>query len=92
MIVKLKTHFVCFDVLFRPCLDSAMAGLRGRTDETLDMPVHGIAYLLSPSDFVKMIVSEWCVVEFKRCFWNLANLSTQCGRRQPDLGSSRRNN
>lgn len=55
-VVKIDTHCLCFNVLFVPYLDPAMAGLAKRREG--EVAVHGVAYLLSDDDFVRMIVSE----------------------------------
>jgi hypothetical protein len=64
-VVRIDNHSLCFNVLFLPYSDPAMAGLRVRKwdEPRLDMPVHGVAYLLKKHDFVKMIVSEGYVLK-----------------------------
>ena len=52
----LPDYELCFNVLFMPYTEPAMAGVRKRTNNNL--PVYGVQYLLSRNDFRKMVVSE----------------------------------
>lgn len=53
-LVKLQT--LCFNIMGVPYTDPAMGGLRPAEEQ--DIPVYGIAYLLSPDDMRKVIISE----------------------------------
>ncbi|KAF2711264.1 hypothetical protein K504DRAFT_465034 [Pleomassaria siparia CBS 279.74] len=66
-IVRIDKLRLCFNVLFLPYSEPAMAGLQSRTEEDcmLYMPVHGVAYLLRDQDFVKLVISEGAGVAYK---------------------------
>ena len=57
-VAVVKTHTLCFNIMGVPYTDPAMGGLRPA--EQQDLPVYGVAYLLSSNDMKQMIVSEGC--------------------------------
>ncbi|EPE30770.1 hypothetical protein GLAREA_03737 [Glarea lozoyensis ATCC 20868] len=59
----LPDYELCFNVLFMPYTEPAMAGLRKRVGSIL--PVHGVNYLLSREDFRKIVLSEGSGVAYK---------------------------
>ena len=55
-VAYIKTHTLCFNIMGMPYSDPAMGGIReARAD---DLPVYGVAYLLTPEDMRQVIVSE----------------------------------
>ncbi|KAL4949381.1 hypothetical protein BDW69DRAFT_188379 [Aspergillus filifer] len=52
----IATHTLCFNVMGVPYTDPAMGGIR--LAKAGDVPVHGVAYLLTPDDMRRVIVSE----------------------------------
>lgn len=57
-VASIKSHTLCFNVMGVPYTDPAMGGIRGKGTE--DLPVYGVAYLLTPQDMQQVIVSEGC--------------------------------
>ncbi|KAJ5894542.1 hypothetical protein N7495_006233 [Penicillium taxi] len=55
-VAVVKTHTLCFNIMGVPYTDPAMGGLCSA--ENQDLPVYGIAYLLSPDEMKKVIISE----------------------------------
>ncbi|TVY85173.1 Gamma-glutamyl cyclotransferase, partial [Lachnellula suecica] len=59
----LPGYALCFNILFMPYSEPAMAGLKicGKDDE----PVYGVQYLLSRADFLKLVASEGAGVAYR---------------------------
>lgn len=55
-VAVIRTHTLCFNVMGVPYTDPAMGGLRPAEEQ--DLPVHGVAYLLSSEDMTRMTISE----------------------------------
>ncbi|KAF3389008.1 hypothetical protein F1880_003269 [Penicillium rolfsii] len=52
----IATHALCFNVMGVPYTDPAMGGIRLAKEG--DIPVHGVAYLLTLEDLQRVIISE----------------------------------
>jgi hypothetical protein len=58
-VATIQTHTLCFNVMGVPYTDPAMGGLRLIEGQDLqDLPVYGIAYLLTPKDMRRVIITE----------------------------------
>lgn len=57
-VAVIKTHTLCYNIMGVPYTDPAMGGLRPAEEQ--DLPVYGVAYLLSSEDMKQMVVSEGC--------------------------------
>ena len=55
-VALVKTQTLCFNIMGVPYTDPAMGGLRPA--EKHDIPVYGMAYLLSADDMRQVIISE----------------------------------
>lgn len=62
-VVFLPDYSLCFNVLFLPYSDPAMAGLKRKGQD--GQAVYGVAYLLDPDDFLKIIVTEGAGVAYR---------------------------
>ncbi|KAJ5212194.1 uncharacterized protein N7498_003840 [Penicillium cinerascens] len=62
-VAVIKTHTLCFNIMGVPYTDPAMGGLRPAEEQ--DLPVYGVAYLLSSEDMRQMIVSEGGGIAYK---------------------------
>ncbi|KAJ5348115.1 uncharacterized protein N7506_001368 [Penicillium brevicompactum] len=62
-VASIKSHTLCFNVMGVPYTDPAMGGIRGKGTE--DLPVYGVAYLLTPQDMHQVIVSEGGGIAYK---------------------------
>ncbi|KAJ5797256.1 uncharacterized protein N7518_005796 [Penicillium psychrosexuale] len=62
-VALVKTQTLCFNIMGVPYTDPAMGGLRPAEEQ--DIPVYGIAYLLSPDDMRKVIISEGGGIAYK---------------------------
>jgi hypothetical protein len=63
-VVRLPGYALCFNVLFMPYSEPAMAGLRKRGPNDTCLPVFGVAYLLSHADFVRVVLTEGAGVAY----------------------------
>ncbi|ORY13902.1 hypothetical protein BCR34DRAFT_480235 [Clohesyomyces aquaticus] len=93
-IVSLPGYALCFNILFLPYSEPAMAGIRKRKDD--EHPVFGVAYLLSASDLIKIVVTEgagvaYSVIEVEGRTINgdLLKVSTLTARRETSFSLSR---
>lgn len=59
-VAMIESHTLCFDVMGVPYTDPAMGGIRLANIQ--EIPVYGVAYLLTPDDMRRVIVSEGYVV------------------------------
>ncbi|KAF2877968.1 hypothetical protein BDV95DRAFT_480528 [Massariosphaeria phaeospora] len=64
-VVRLPGYSLCFNVLFLPYSEPAMAGLQARVQHDRCQPVFGVAYLLSEADFLKVLVTEGAGVAYR---------------------------
>lgn len=55
-VAYIKTHTLCFNIMGMPYRDPAMGGIREA--KAGDLPVYGVAYLLTPEDMRQVVVSE----------------------------------
>lgn len=62
-VAYIPSHALCFNVLGIPYVDPGNGGIRPLCPETTDPTacVHGVAYLLTPDDLKKVVLSEGCV-------------------------------
>ncbi|KID94789.1 Glik, partial [Metarhizium majus ARSEF 297] len=65
-VAYMPSHALCFNVLGIPYVDPGNGGIRPLCPETTDPTacVHGVAYLLTPDDLKKVVLSEGCVRAF----------------------------
>lgn len=60
-VATIQTHTLCFNVMGMPYTDPGMGGLRLIEDQNLqEVPVCGVAYLLTSEDMQRVIVTEGC--------------------------------
>lgn len=92
--VFLPHYSLCFNVLFLPYSEPAMAGLKDRDEG--DQPVFGVAYLLTASDLLKIVVTEGAGVaysifeaEAKTLNGNSLRVSTLIARRERSFSELR---
>ncbi|KID73837.1 Glik, partial [Metarhizium brunneum ARSEF 3297] len=59
-VAYIPSHALCFNVLGIPYVDPGNGGIRPLCPETTDPTacVHGVAYLLTPEDLKKVVLSE----------------------------------
>ncbi|KAJ6107434.1 hypothetical protein N7523_008757 [Penicillium sp. IBT 18751x] len=62
-VARIETHSLSFNIMGVPYTDPAMGGLR--MAEKQDLPAYGVAYLLSPDDMKRVIVSEGGGIAYK---------------------------
>ncbi|RFU32844.1 hypothetical protein B7463_g3506, partial [Scytalidium lignicola] len=62
-IAAIQTHTLCFNVMGVPYTDPAMGGIR--LIEPRDVPLYGIAYLLTPEDMRRVIITEGGGIAYK---------------------------
>ncbi|OKL56489.1 hypothetical protein UA08_08299 [Talaromyces atroroseus] len=62
-VAVIESHTLCFDVMGVPYTDPAMGGIRLATAQ--DVPVYGVAYLLSPDDMRRVIITEGGGIAYK---------------------------
>ena len=61
-VAVIEDYTLCFDVMGVPYTEPAMGGIRLAQPD--DVPVYGVAYLLTPDDMRRVVVSEGYVVSF----------------------------
>ncbi|KAJ6101991.1 hypothetical protein N7486_004418 [Penicillium sp. IBT 16267x] len=55
-VAMIEAHTLCFNIMGVPYTDPAMGGLR--LAEAHDLPVYGVAYLLTSEDMRRVIICE----------------------------------
>jgi len=54
----IPSHTLCFNAMGVPYSEPGMGGLRKLQDRVRDLPVHGVACLLSSKDMAQVILTE----------------------------------
>lgn len=55
-VASIRSHCLCFNIKGIPYSEPALGGLRERRPQ--DLPVFGVAYLLTQDDFIRVVASE----------------------------------
>ncbi|KAM0545783.1 hypothetical protein ACHAPJ_011207 [Fusarium lateritium] len=85
--VEIPSHVLCFDIFGVPYKEPAMAGIRDRSpvdDAKATPPAHGIAYLLSRTEYHQLIVSEGAGV----AYIEVELMARSCAERSADRSAA----
>jgi hypothetical protein len=79
------SHRLIFDVYGVPFSEPAMASIEDRPPDAEDPPAHGVAYLLTETDYVRILVSEGAGIGYREIGIRIHEVAA-AGNRTPKSG------